>query len=127
MPARKFAPLFLGIAALAGLPVMAADTESYTLLNANTQHAVFADEKASIMPGGYVKLTLLTVPGLGTAAYQLSQVEINCSSAMIIDIAAVPYKADGTALTPTVPDSTPKPIVANTVGDAIQKYTCEGA
>jgi hypothetical protein len=127
MALRKFAPAFV-LAALAPLPVLAADSDhSYTLLTVNTQHAIFADEGAHMVPGGYIKLTLLTVPGLETAAYQLSQVEISCGASMLIDINAIPYKADGTPLPATPADSTPKPIVAGTVGEAIQKYTCEGA
>jgi hypothetical protein len=128
MALRKFAPLAFGVVALGILPVLAADTDhTYTLLTVSKEHAIFADENARTAPGGYVKLTLLTVPGLGTAAYQLSTVEISCGASMLIDVSATPYKADGTAMPPTVPDPTPKAIVAGTVGEAIQKYTCEGA
>jgi hypothetical protein len=103
MALRKFAPAFV-LAALAPLPVLAADTDhSYTLLTVNTQHAIFADEGAHMVPGGYIKLTLLTVPGLETAAYQLSQVEISCGASMLIDINAIPYKADARRCPPPLP------------------------
>ena len=126
MAVSKFAPAFV-LVALTALPVLAADGDhSYTLLTVSTQHAIFADEGAHMVPGGYIKLTLLTVPGLETAAYQLSQVEISCGASMLIDVNAIPYKADGTPLPATRADSTPKPIVAGTVGESIQKYTCEG-
>jgi hypothetical protein len=128
MALRKFAALVFGLAALGILPVLADDADhTYALLTVNTQHAIFTDENARTAPGGYVRLTLLTVPGLGTAAYQLSTVEISCGASMLIDVNAIPYKADGTAMPATVSDPTPKPIVAGTVGEAIQKYTCQGA
>jgi hypothetical protein len=117
----------LALAALCA-PVLAADSDhSYTILTVSKDHAIFADEAAHMVPHGYVKLTLLTVPGLEKAAYQISQVEISCSASLLIDISAVPYRADGTAMAGTPQDPTPKPIVAGTVGEAIQKYTCEGA
>ena len=118
--------LFLAAAAAAG-PSRADDGRSYMLVNAGTERADFAETHAQRRPDGSVTLAVLTVFAAGPVAYSVNQVSINCASAKIATLSSVTYSAAGAEVPHEAVDSSPQPITAGTLGQALQMSICNGA
>jgi hypothetical protein len=114
----------LALVAGSGL-ALADDGLSYNLVTADVKGVVYADTSAHRTPDGFVAFNILTVTPSGKPAYAISQVEINCSSAMVATLSIMDYASNGAA-TPETVDTTAKPVKPSTLGDALNQSICQG-
>ena len=108
-------------------PSLADDGHSYMLVNAGTERADFADTHAQRRPDGSVTLAVLSVYASGPVGYSVDQVSLNCASAKMATLSSVTYSAAGAEVPHEALDTSPRPIAAGTLGQALQMSICNVA